>query len=380
MDSQFSYKDVQTDLTVNQAIRELGSAWITENEQGQRFLTSPENLLTRIEQALEKFKDDAPDEEPDFEFEFTALTISQIASECIRRNIKLADLILTVRSWGANPNGAFIEVSRPEAADPTAEFNAMHYLDVHKYIPDWNISLNNLKHLGQDRLYTEDMMKTCLMRLVNRFIPDQSQLIKDKTSNQIARMLLKLDSRVDKLTHYRQQLFAAHRLPGEPLQGAMTRFQNLLDTVYPASEASHASTHAEMLKTALISFLPDCVSVPLTAEMQKRSFKGKALTFQELCSRAYRASKQLMTETAIPLQFGRNIGQESAAKLVQFNSIQAVNGPVLKPKKTVVNDYNRMYHTGFPLYTSPCYPNFPPPPLEARGQMEPAHGANHPLY
>jgi hypothetical protein len=86
-----------------------------------------------------------------------------------------------------------------------------------------------------------------------------------------------------------------------------------------------------------------------------------------------------MTETAIPLQFGRNIGQDSAAKLVQFNNIQAVTGPVLKPKQTVVNDYNRMYHTGFPLYTSPCYPNFPPPPQEARGQMGPAHGANHPL-
>jgi hypothetical protein len=279
---------------------------------------------------------------------------------------ELSDIILTVsnkvfydRSWGPNPNGAFIEVSRPKAADPTAEFNAMHYLDVHKYIPDWNISLNNLKRLGQDRLYTEEMMKTCLMRLVNRFIPDQSQLIEDKTSNQIARMLLKLDSRMDKLTHYRQQLFAAHRLPGGPLQGAMTRFQNLLDIVYSASEASHASTRAEMLKTAIISFLPDCVAVPLTAEMQKRSFK--ALTFQEICSRAYRASKELLTETAIPLKFGRNIGQESAAKPAQFNSIQAVNGPVLKPKQTVVNDYNRMYHTGFPLYTSPATQIFPLP-------------------
>jgi hypothetical protein len=315
------------------------------------------------------------------------MTISQIASECIRRNIRLSDMTLTVsnkdfydRSWGVNPNGSFIEVSRPEAADPMAEFNAMHYLDVQKYIPDWTITLNNLKRLGQDRLYTEEMMKTCLLRLVNRFIPDQSQLIENKTSNQIAKMLLKLDSRVDKMTHYRQQLFAAHRLPGEPLQGAMTRFQNLLDTVYPPGEVGHASTRAEMLKTAIISFLPDCVAIPLTAEMQRKFYKGKALTFQEICSRAYKASNDLMTEVAIPLQFGRNIGQDSAAKLIQFNSIQTVNRPILKPKQTVVNDYNRMYHTGFPMYTSPCYPNFPPPPPEARGQMGPAHGANHPLY
>jgi hypothetical protein len=68
------------------------------------------------------------------------------------------------------------------------------------------------------------MMKTCLLRIVNRFIPDQYTLIERMTSNQIARMLLKLDSRVDKMTHYRQQLLSAHRLPGESLQGAMTRF------------------------------------------------------------------------------------------------------------------------------------------------------------
>jgi hypothetical protein len=193
-------------------------------------------------------------------------------------------------------------------------------------------------------------------------------------------MLLKLDSRVDKMTHYRQQLFAAHRLPGETLQGAMTRFQNLLDIVYPSCEVGHASTRAEMLKTAIISFLPNCVAVPLTAEMKRRPYKGKALTFQEICSRAYKDSNKLMTEVAIPLQFGRNIGEDSAAKLIQFNSIQTVNRPILKPKQTVVNDYNRMYHTGFPLYTSPCYPNFPPPQLEARGQMGPAHSANHSLY
>jgi hypothetical protein len=121
------------------------------------------------------------------------------------------------------------------------------------------------------------------------------------------------------------------------------------------------STRTEMLKTALISFLPYCVAVPLTAEMQKKSFKGKALTFQELCSRAYRASKELMTETAIPLQFGRNIGQDSAAKFVQFNSIQAVNGPVLKPKQTVVTTTTGCTTQDFPCTRPPATQIFPLP-------------------
>jgi hypothetical protein len=48
-------------------------------------------------------------------------------------------------------------------------------------------------------------MKTCLLRIVNKFIPDQSAFIAHMTSNQIARMLLKLNSRIDKMSHYRQQ-------------------------------------------------------------------------------------------------------------------------------------------------------------------------------
>jgi hypothetical protein len=56
------------------------------------------------------------------------------------------------------------------------------------------------------------MMKACLLRLVERFIPNQSKLLQEKTANEIARTLLKMDSRVDKMSHYRQALFAACRL------------------------------------------------------------------------------------------------------------------------------------------------------------------------
>jgi hypothetical protein len=143
MDSQFSYKDTQIDLTVGQAILELGEAWITENEQVQRFLTPQADLLTRIEQVLNKYKEDSPDQEPDFEFKFDAMTVSDIASECIMRNVRFLNMTQTVsnkvfydRSWNENPNSKFVKVSRPEAADPMAEYNALHYIDGQKYVPD----------------------------------------------------------------------------------------------------------------------------------------------------------------------------------------------------------------------------------------------------
>jgi hypothetical protein len=86
-----------------------------------------------------------------------------------------------------------------------------------------------------------DMMKACLLRLVNSFIPDQSKLSEDKTVNEIAQTLLSMNQTVHKMSHYRQALFAASRLPGEDLRPAMTRCTNLLDKVYPAKNAAYAA-------------------------------------------------------------------------------------------------------------------------------------------
>jgi hypothetical protein len=37
---------------------------------------------------------------------------------------------------------------------------------------DWELSLEKLKQLGHDMVYTEDMMRACLLRLVNRQVVD----------------------------------------------------------------------------------------------------------------------------------------------------------------------------------------------------------------
>jgi hypothetical protein len=147
------------------------------------------------------------------------------------------------------PNGEFVEVSRPEAADPVTEFSVLQFINGDKTLPDWSASLANLKELGKDRVYTMGMMKACLLRLVNRFISNQSKLLQEKTANEIAKMLLNMDPHVDKISHYRQALFAACRLPGEDLPPAMTRFENLLNQVYPAAKAANAAIRIENRQT-----------------------------------------------------------------------------------------------------------------------------------
>ena len=58
---------------------------------------------------------------------------------------------------------------------------------------DWKTSLIYLKRLGIDRRYTEQMMHGCLIRIINKFMPEQTMLIRPKTSNEIAHFLLQLD-------------------------------------------------------------------------------------------------------------------------------------------------------------------------------------------
>ena len=112
-------------------------------------------------------------------------------------------------------------MSRPEASDVQQEFSELIYLDMRNLVVDWRTSLDNLKRLSTDRRYTEQMMHACLMRMINKFLPEQTMLQKPNTSNQIAQFLLQLDSKVDKLSFYKQQLILSQRNIGEELDSAM---------------------------------------------------------------------------------------------------------------------------------------------------------------
>ena len=83
-------------------------------------------------------------------------------------------------------NPRWVEMSRPEASDVQQEFSELIYLDMRNLVVDWRTSLDNLKRLSTDRRYTEQMMHACLLRMINKFLPEQTMLQKPNTSNQIA--------------------------------------------------------------------------------------------------------------------------------------------------------------------------------------------------
>ena len=63
-------------------------------------------------------------------------------------------------------------------------------------------SLPENKLLVLDRRYSFPMMTTVLLRIISKLIPDQTQLLLDRTTYRFAvlLLLLKMDNRTDKLT------------------------------------------------------------------------------------------------------------------------------------------------------------------------------------
>ena len=176
---------------------------------------------------------------PDFDFEFIGVTLAAVEAHCLTNNLNFMTFTqnrgnkLYYNAAYNEQNPRWVEMSRPEASDVQQEFSELIFLDIKTLMVDWRTSLDNLKRLSTDRRYTEQMMHACLLRLINKFIPEQTMLQKPKTSNEIAQFLLQLDSKVDKLSFYKQQLFTAQRNIGEELDAAMARFRSLLDKVYP---------------------------------------------------------------------------------------------------------------------------------------------------
>jgi hypothetical protein len=175
-------------------------------------------------------------------------------------------------------------------------------------------------------------MGDCLRRLINRYLSDQTTLIDSKDPNEIARFLLKLDSRKDKVGFYRQRLLTFQREPMQELSAAMARFTNLLDKIYPPADLSTLSLRENLLKTAVISFLPDQYSIPMLSQIKRAADRCEPLTYESILKQAISLENYEQVLPRVALTFGRNINAVPVGTQLQFNSIQ------IDPKKRRLGD------------------------------------------
>jgi hypothetical protein len=110
-------------------------------------------------------------------------------------------------------------------------------------------------------------------------------------------------------------------MPSEELQSALAKLTNLLNTVYPATEVVNLPHRESILKVAVLSFLPDELSIPILTEIQNAAYKCKPLSYEQILEMATAAEKHSMIKPTAALQFGRTIGASPSPAYFQLNSI-----------------------------------------------------------
>jgi hypothetical protein len=327
MTSPFDYAQFKAEYLIEKHMRELFTALrATQGPQGQPlFPVAAEGAQAYPLQALvaRLNLNEEVDADPVFDFECNGMTVQDWAVACANHQNAAGiaaprNLMDWMQSRGGRlyyasagepdqNNVQWSELTRPESSSAAQENCEIIFLDPGCQVVDWRSSLANLKRLGFDRRYTFPMMKTALLKIISRLYPEQIQLLHDKTANQIAVFLLKLDGRTDKLTLYRQQLLVFHRKAHEELSSALARLTNLVDKMYPEAEADNLPLRDQIFRTALISLTPDSIACPLIEDIKKASLNCTPLTLHEIRRIVLTAEKKANIVLTMQLTFGRPI-------------------------------------------------------------------------
>ena len=102
----------------------------------------------------------------------------------------------------------------------------------------------------------------------------------------------------------------------------MARFRSLLDKVYPANVPENAPYRENYLKTAILSFLPDSIAIPILEDLRQSAIKCIPVSAEQLQRTAYSAERFAQITIKTPLQFSRTLQTAPVASQVQFNSIK----------------------------------------------------------
>jgi hypothetical protein len=278
---------------------------------------------------------------PNFDFELgNPITVQDAANRCADRRVNgqrapvnLPDMLVTAGqrlffNTALQQPATYVEISRPEVSDLPSEVAACRFLDGAKKVIDWALSLPSLKQLAQQRLYTEAMARQALHRLVSIYTPEHAHLVSDMNANETANYLLSTEINRDKTAYRRKELFELTRKPDMDLRAPLTIARKLIDMIFPANRPEMAMQRSAAWRTAIISFLPDEIAVPLSDRLKIANEKCTPISDEELEAMAYQAEEAYRKPLIFPLKYNRNVGSLPATSMIQFNSMQIGNAGI----------------------------------------------------
>jgi len=181
------------------------------------------------------------------------------------------------------------------------------------------------------------------------------RLCRDRRVNEMANYLLRTETNRDKTAYRRKELHELVRKPDMELRAPLTTARRLIDVIYPADRAGTETQRSTVWRTAIISFLPDEIAIPLSDRLKVANEICQPITDDELEAMAYQAEEVYRKPPPFPLKFGRNIGSIPVSALIQFNSIdqELENRTAPNYGLPVVTGFGRQYQAYQPLPAHP---------------------------
>ena len=328
--ASFNFARADIDWEVGRKLSKVASTLESLTVPGnanQRLFPQEEGTpLYELKQLLKPGQDPAPEE---FDFDLgVVLTYADAVSECEREGVNITD-VLTAKggrlyfdtNLGRQEAKADREISKPENADPHVELSKCRFFDTARSVIDWKSTLPGLKTLAKERKYTAEMMQTCLRKLVSEYCKPHVRIVEDMTHNEMANYLLSTENNIDRTIHKKRDLHDLTRMPKDDLRVSLITARNLINKIYPADGANNAAARSSAWRTAILSFLPDQVALPLLDKMSARTEDCNPMTDEELFEYAIHMDEKEKVPLSFPLPYGRKLGACSVMNLIHFNSV-----------------------------------------------------------
>ena len=325
----FSFAQMNVDWEVGRKLNHVVSALENQMVPGnanQRLFPQGEGThLNELKKLLRPGQDPAPEE---FDFDLgEVLTYADAVRQCEEAEVNITDMITAKggRLYFNTDLGVGdrvdVEISKPENADPHVELSKCRFLDNARSVIDWKSSLPGLKSLAKERKYTAEMMQTGLKKLVSDYCKPHAHIVEDMTHNEIANYLLSTENNMDRNIHRKKELNELKRMPGQELRIPLTMARQLIDKIYPADVAENAAARSSTWRTALVSFLPDVVAMPLLEKIRFKIEDCNPMSDEDICDFALRADEQIKSPLPYPLKYGRQVGASPVLNQIHFNSM-----------------------------------------------------------
>ena len=308
------------------------------------------NLGERFDELRRRHKlDEQQAPVPEFQFRLNPNTYDDVRRHCSEHGINLrrvvliqADRFYCARNYELDANDQIWDVIASSATvDLHQESSQLTFLDDKKTVVDWADTLARLNRMIDDKPYSEEMMKNCLLRFIGHYESSQSEYLRDRTANEIANFLLSLNTRIDRKSYHKSKLMSSVRIPSETLSSAVHKVRNIAEKIYvlpapppvdpvvplvpgavaqvpvgaplvPGAAAAvvvrdiHPIVN-RILINAIISFTNDEIAVPLNQEVMNDSANSRLRDYSYYLRDAMSAEIRLNSFPSLPLRYSRKL-------------------------------------------------------------------------